>query len=414
MTATTRLPDREVLDISDPRVFLRGHPHDLYDRLRATDPVHYVAEPLGGEPYWLLTGHEEIRAISLDNENWSSAAGFRIAEAGRALSIEPDVARAVRQNMLLADPPRHAEYRKPLVSSFTARSLGVIEQAIRAAVDSLIEGIKGRDEIEFVSEFSGLLPIQALCLLLGIPDEDQQKIFDWTNKLVGVSDPEYGVSPEESSAIHRQVFAYGRDLIERRRAAPGADVLSIIARMEVDGRPIGGDDLDGMIALLLAAGNETTRNSLTGAVIALSKFPEERRKLVDDPELMNPAVEEILRFTTPVMQMARAAKHDVAVGSHTIRQGERVALLYGAANHDPAVFADPHRLQLDRANARSHLAFGIGAHHCLGAHMARMQMRIALKALLGAFPDLAIVGEPDYLQSNFVSSVKRLTVRLNG
>ena len=413
MTLPVETPAREALDISDPRAFLHGHPHDRYDRLRREDPVHHVAAPLGGEPYWLLTRYDDVRAISLDTENWTSSAGFRIAEAGRAAMIEPDVARAVRQNMLLADPPRHSAFRKPLVSSFTARSLGVIELAMNEAVETLLQGMRGKDEVEFVDAFSGNLPIQALCLLLGIPQADRQQIFDWTNKLVGVADPEYGVSAAESSAIHRQVFAYGRELIERRRAEGGEDVLSIIGRMEIDGRPIGGDDLDGMIALLLAAGNETTRNSLTGAVIALSRFPEQRRRLAAEPELMTGAVEELLRFVTPVMQMTRAAKRDIAVGTRTVRAGERVVLLYGAANRDPEVFDDPHALRLDRANARAHLAFRIGSHHCLGAHMARLQLRIALRALLREFPALEVVGEPDYLQSNFVSSVKRVTVALN-
>lgn len=403
----------EILDVSDPVQFLSGHPHQLYDRLRRESPVHHLASPLGAEPYWLITRHADVRAVSLDNARWTSAAGFRIAEAGRALKLEPDVVRAVRQNMLLADPPRHGAFRRPLVNSFTARALAGVEQAVELAVGQLLSGLRGQDAVEFVGAFAGPLPIESLCLLLGIPQQHRQQIFDWTNQMVGVADPEYGISPAESSAIHRRVFAYGRSLLAERRANPQADVFSVIAAMRIDGAPIDGDELDGMIALLLAAGNETTRNALTGAVLALSRFPHERQRLAADPALMDNAVEELLRYGTPVIQMTRAARTDVELGGRTIRQGEKVVLLYGAANRDPEVFDDPHSLKLDRANARAHLAFGIGAHHCLGAHMARLQLRVALRALLRDFPGITVIGDPEYLQSNFVSSVKRVRVALH-
>lgn len=402
----------DLLDISDARAFLNGHPHDAYDRLRQSDPVHRVADPLGGEPYWLLTRHEDIRAVSLDTANWTSTRGSRVMEAGRAALLEPDVVDAVRRNMLAVDPPEHSEFRKPLVSSFTARALSSIEQSVAQAVEGLLDGFAGRDEIEIVSEFSGIIPIKALCLLLGVPDADEQAIFDWTNVMVGVSDPEYGISAEETSRIHREVFAYGRALMDERRKGDDDDVLSIVARMEIGGKPFLGPELDGMIALLLAAGNETTRNSLTGGILALARFPEERRKLATNPDLMNGAVEELLRFVTPVIQMARTANNEVLLGGKSIPAGDKVVLLYGAANHDPALFVDPHSLHLDRANAREHLAFGIGVHHCLGAHMARLQMRIALRLLLQRYPDFAVSREPDYLQSNFVSSVKRAGIAL--
>lgn len=402
----------EVLDISDASRFLRGHPHDAYDVLRGRDPIHRVDAPMEGEPYWLLTRHADCRTVSLDNTAWTSTRGARVPEAGRAAMLEPDVIDAVRRNMLAVDPPEHADYRRPLVGSFTARSLSAIEKAISEAVEGLLDAFAGRDDIEIVTEFSGVLPIKSLCRLLGIPESDEAAIFDWTNVMVGVSDPEFGASKERTSQIHRDVFAYGRKLIAERRGKGGTDVLSVVADMEIGGRPFTGPDLDGMIALLLAAGNETTRNSLTGGLLALARFPDERRKLASDPALMNRAVEELLRFVTPVVQMMRTAIGDVQLGDTTIPAGERVVMLYGAANHDPAVFDDPHALRLDRANAREHLAFGVGAHHCLGAHMARMQMRIALDAFLRRYPDFTISAEPEYLQSNFVSSVKRARLKL--
>lgn len=402
----------ERLDISDARLFLRGHPHEAYDFLRQSEPVHRVDDPLGGEPYWLLTRHADCRAVSLDTGNWTSTRGARVLEAGRAAMLEPDVIDAVRRNMLAVDPPEHVEYRRPLVGLFTSRRLSIIEESITQAVEALLDSFAGRDEIEIVSEFAGILPIKSLCRLLDIPEEDETAIFDWTNVMVGASDPEYGASKERTSQIHREVFAYGRKLIDQRRGKGGEDVLSVVADMEIGGEPFTGPELDGMIALLLAAGNETTRNSLTGGLLALARFPEERRKLASDSSLVNGAVEELLRFVTPVIQMMRTATCDVELGGVTIPEGERVVMLYGSANRDPAVFEEPHMLRVDRANAREHIAFGIGTHHCLGAHMARMQMRIAIEAFLRRYPDFAQVGEPEYLQSNFVCSVKRAKLRL--
>lgn len=401
-----------VLDVSDARQFLSGHPHEIYDALRRDDPVHFVEHPLGGEPHWLLTRHTDIRAVSMDSANWTSARGFRLFEAGRAAALAPDVLQAVRQNMLLVDPPLHSTYRRPLVASFTARALSAIEQAVAEAVEELLLGFADRDEIEFVSEFAGIIPIKALCRVLGIPAHDEQAIFDWTNTMVGVSDPEYHRSVDEASQVHRDVFAYGRELLRQRRSGNGNDVLSVIARMEIDGRPFLGPDLDGMIALLMAAGNETTRNSLTGAMIAFSRFHHERQRLLDDPSLTNSAVEELLRYVSPVIQMARTARDDILVGGRKIAAGDKVVLLYGAANHDPDLFDDPHQLRLGRPNAREHLAFGIGVHHCLGAHMARLQIRIVLQLLLRHYPKFQLASEPQYLQSNFVCSVKRAQVAL--
>ena len=412
MAGIAQTMEPALLDVSDAQGFLHGHPHAEYDRLRAVHPVYRAEKPLGGDPHWVLTRHADIRAVSLDTDRWTSTQGFRLVEAGRASLLDADVMDAVRQNMLLTDPPRHGGYRRPLVNSFTVRALSAIEQAVTEAVEQLLRGFRGRTEIEVVGEFAGIMPIRALCLLLGIPEEDEQRIFDWTNSMVGVSDPEYGLSADETSRIHREVFAYGRRLLDERRRDGKGDVLSVVAKMEIEGQPFLGPDLDGMIALLLAAGNETTRNSLTGAMLALGQFPEQRARLRDDPSMTNNAVEELLRFVTPVIQMSRTAKVDTVIGGEKISAGDRVVMLYGAANRDDQIFDAPHELQLDRGNARDHLAFGVGIHHCLGAHMARLQLRVALRRLLDHFPDFRAIEEPEYLQSNFVSSVKRVRFAL--
>jgi cytochrome P450 len=210
-----------------------------------------------------------------------------------------------------------------------------------------------------------------------------------------------------------EVFQYGREQIESRRKEPRDDLLSLVASITKNGTPLEGAERDAMFTLLLAAGNETTRNSLTGSILALTKFPDQREELASDLSLMDNAIEELLRYVTPVIHMMRIAREDVEIGSEVIREGQRVTLLYGAGNHDPELFEDPHALRLNRENARKHIAFGVGIHHCLGARLARIQLKALLTALLTKFPNVQAVSEPEYLQSNFVSAVKRVQVRLH-
>jgi cytochrome P450 len=399
-------------DIADARVFADGHPHDIYDRLRADDPVHFVPSIDGRPPYWLLTRHADIEAVSRDNARFTSRFGFRLIEAGGVADLKPEIREALTNQLLTLDPPRHAELRRPLDRSFLPRALAPIQDDVDAFVDQMISALAGKTRIEFVREVAAVVPIRTLCRLLGIPGDDEDKVFDWTNRLVGTSDPEYGATPEESTRTFDEVFEYGKRLIAERRATPGDDLLSLVARITVDGQPIDGPMRDGMFALLLAAGNETTRNSLTGAIVALTRFPDQKRKLVRDPGLVDGAVDELLRYVTPVIQMMRVALEDIDIGTATIRKGERVVMLYGAANRDPEMFADPHSLDVERANTRRQLGFGIGIHHCLGARLARMQLKALLKALLTRFPDISASGAPTYLRSNFVSGIKELPVRL--
>jgi cytochrome P450 len=298
-------------------------------------------------------------------------------------------------------------------AAFSPVALSAVTSTVESFVEELTDRIKPHNEVEFVSQVAAIVPIKTLCLLLGLPEEDHNRVFDWTNKLVGASDPEYSASLEDSMKAFMEVFQYGREQIESRRKEPRDDLLSLVASITKNGTPLEGAERDAMFTLLLAAGNETTRNSLTGSILALTKFPDQREELASDLSLMDNAIEELLRYVTPVIHMMRIAREDVEIGSEVIREGQRVTLLYGAGNHDPELFEDPHALRLNRENARKHIAFGVGIHHCLGARLARIQLKALLTALLTKFPNVQAVSEPEYLQSNFVSAVKRVQVRLH-
>lgn len=397
-------------DLTRAEMFRGGHPFDAYDRLREDSPVYRNPGLPQGAPLWVLTRHADVEAVSRDNVNFSSAQGNRVLERGGIAALSPEVRAAVGSTLLTFDPPDHSAARKPMQVHFMPSALKRLEGEIDVAVDSLIASLPANDEIEFVSQVAAIVPIHTLCLMLGIPEQDRSRVFDWTNRLVGTSDPEYAATAEQSNAVFEEVFDYGINLMNKRRDDPRDDLVSIVANMFDDGAPRVEAMRRGMFILLLAAGNETTRNSLSGAIVALSRFPDQRRLLADEPDRIAKSLPELIRFVTPVIQMMRTATSEVIVGGQTIATGERVALLYGAANRDPAIFADPHRLDLGRDNAARHLSFGIGIHHCLGARVANLQLAALLRAILSRFPDIAIAGEPEYLQSNFVCGIKRLRV----
>ena len=404
----------DTFDMLEAATFANGHPFDLYAQLREEAPILRKEPEDDYPPYWVLSRYADILAVSRDNRHLSSRPGFRLPERGMAMRLKPEILQAIGQNLLTFDPPAHGELRKPLQPAFMPSSIKGLRPKVEAYVDALIDKLRGRDQVEFVSEVAAIVPIKSLCIMLGIPEEDEDKIFEWTNRLVGTADPEFGHSAEVSNQTFEEVFEYGRYLNELRRKEPSDDLLSVVANLEMDGEPISESVRDGFFVLLLAAGNETTRNSLSGMVRLMSENPDQRRLLLDDPGMIPSAIPEMLRLITPVTQMMRTAIEDTEIGGQKISAGERVVMLYGAANTDPEVFEDPMRMDIGRGNANRHFAFGQGIHRCLGASTATLQLEILLERLLAAFPDMSVVGEPEYLWSNFVSGPKRMQVRLKG
>ena len=249
--------------------------------------------------------------------------------------------------------------------------------------------------------------------VLGVPPEDEARVFHLTNAVFGTDDPDYAPTPEEANRRYQEVIDYAGWMIARREREPRDDLTSVFAHATIDGKPIDPIEKKSFFTNMLAAGNETTRSSLAGAIWGLAQFPGERERLIADPGLIPGAIKELLRWFSPVIHMARTATADTMVGDTAIGVGERVVLLYGAGNHDPAVFDDPHRLDVTRANAGKHLTFGFGIHHCLGAQLATMQLRLLIAAFLLRFPRYQLCGRPVFLASNFVQAMKSLPMRLS-
>lgn len=403
-----RVPDE--FNLLETATFAHGHPWRLYEAMRKTGPVLRHQGMNDIPDFWILTNHEDVHAVSHDQARFSSAEGFNIPIGARR--TQPEVANAIGRNILTYDVPDHAEFKRILLPAFTPPRLKALEERSRAYVEALLDGLEGRDEIEFVSEVAARLPIRVLCDLLGIPREDEEQILDWTNKMVGASDPEVAPDPAVSFAAFMEVFAYGKWLVQKRLEAPQDDLMSMVAHATLRGGPFDDATRDGMCATLIAAGNETTRNAITASIVLMTEAPEQKRQLSENPEIIRTATEEFLRRATPIYHMMRTAKEDLEIQGTKVSKGEHVVMLYGAANHDPALFDDPYGLDLKRENARKHLAFGTGVHTCIGQRIAQMEMKILIPELLRRFPGIEATSAPSYLLSNFVCGIKRLPVSL--
>ena len=395
----------------DTATFSAGHPWQKYDRLRAAGPVlrHYgsATQP----PFWIVTDYATIQKVSKDAEGFTSTKGFRIHTDRRA-SMDPKIAQVLSRFMLAMDEPEHSVYRGAVSASFMPGALRGIEDRIRAAVEAMVGSIEPGSEVEFVTQVGAIVPIKTVCAIMGVPPEDEPKVLEFTNAVFGTDDPAFAPTLEVANRNYLNIFDYGRWLFEQRRREPKDDVVTVLVNARINGQPLSETDLLSYFSNMIAAGNETTRSSLSGAIWALNLYPDAREALLADPSRLSGAVDEILRWFTPVYHMARTACRDVELGGRSIREGERVALLYGAGNHDPEVFADPHRLDIGRSNAARSVTFGYGIHHCLGWRLGTMQLRLILEALLRKFPRYELLGEPEYVASNFVRAMKSLHVRL--
>jgi cytochrome P450 len=428
--------------LHDPRTYTRGVPFDLIEELRARGPVTWVDEPAlpglaAGPGYHLVLSHALVSKVLRDAATFSSAVGgTQIRDPASAEDLG-----YVQRMMLNMDPPEHSRLRKMLARSFTPAAVAALEGRIaehaRHIVDRMLEGPA---ECDFAKDVAADLPLLALADVLGVPPEDRWLMFDWSNRVIGFLDPDYaGSSDFDASAgsdLARQatalrpapdasgkmpdprsragmpdLYRYAHLLGDAKRQNPGADVVSILlAQLDDDGGQMSAVEFENMFWLFAVAGNETLRNGLPGGMIGLLEHPEAQRALREDPARLATAVDEMLRWWTPVMVFRRTATRDVELGETKVHAGDKVVVSFAAANRDPAVFVDPPRFDIARS-PNPHLVFGHGVHVCIGAHLARTQMRVLFGELLRRTRWIEANGTPSFLQSNFQRGVKRLPIR---
>jgi cholest-4-en-3-one 26-monooxygenase len=398
------------IDLSDPKTFVASVPHEYFRTLREQAPVHWQNEcKLPGLPkgpgYWALTRYEDVTFVSKNAELFSSEEGSCLIS-----DLPPKDLDNMREQLINLDPPRHTELRKLMNPHFKPGIVRGTEEHTRKIVCETLDALEQQSECDFVDAVSAPISLRALTHFLGVPDKHSGRFYSWTNKLVGAGDPEVS-SAFIARFVVLRLFLYAALLARRRRKKPESDVYSSLVNGTIAGLPLGRMKLNMNFFLLLIAGNETTRNALSGGVQALCEHPEQFDRLRLDPSLMPQAIEEMLRWVTPVMQFRRTAIRDTKVGDQAIRKGEKLVMYYGAANRDPRIFENPETFDITR-KPNPHLAFGTGTHFCVGSHMARLEMRVTLEELLGRFSEMRLASPPERLHSNFISGIKRMPVSL--
>ncbi|MCE2392563.1 MAG: cytochrome P450 [Proteobacteria bacterium] len=401
----------ESIDLVDAdRFAARGYPHEEWAWLRRNAPLHRF-EPRGIEPFWAVTRHADLIALSKQPKLFVNEPRVALADPERERT-EP-----TQRNLLFMDPPEHAAYRRLVSSHFTPRSLGRLHRDVERISRELLDSVRTDGElveIDFVERVAAILPLAVIARMLGLPRDDWEQLFEWTNESIGASDPEYRregeTSLETSERARIAMFEYFVALVEERRREPRDDIASVLARADLDGEPLPTFELLSYYLLLIVAGNETTRNATSGGLAALMDRPGELDKLRRDPSLIPSAVEEILRWTTPVIQFCRTATRDVELREQKIRAGESFALYYPSANRDEEVFDAPFEFRVDR-RPNPHLAFGIGEHFCLGANLARMELRVIFRDLVERLEYVEPAGPIERLRSHFIGGVKHLPIR---
>jgi cytochrome P450 len=385
-----------------------GYPHPIWTRLRREDPVHWW-DRTEGLPFWAITKHADIVKVGRDPERFIN--GPRLV-----LDHLPEQPNFFPPTLIQIDPPQHTIYRKLINKRFTPGRLrplhADIENIAKEIVDELgKESTEGR--ADFVEKVSAPLPIAVIAWLLGVPREDWNLLFDWTNRTIGATDPEFQVEGQDSRASALQamteLFEYFTKLVAKKRAQPEDDLVSLFSRLEVDGKPIPEIDVLTFCLIIVVAGNETTRNATSGGMLAFIQHQDQLRKLQEQPELLAAAVEEVVRWTSPIIHFGRTATEDYELRGKRIKAGDALALFYPSANRDEEVFSDPFSFRIDRS-PNNHLAFGVGEHYCLGAHVARLELEFAFKHLIPRIEEIEVDGPIDRLHSALVGGVKRLPI----
>jgi linalool 8-monooxygenase len=400
------------VDLGNPDLYVSGVPHEVFTWLRREDPVHW--NPVtNGRGFWSVTKYDDIVAISKNPEVFSSArehGGHRIYDEN-IVGTAGMGAEETDAPFISMDPPEHNRYRRMISPGFGPSRLKALEGQIHDRVCNILDRLGARKECEFVTEVAAELPIQVLAELLGIPQADRLKLFDWSNSMIAEDDPELRKGPEETAADVRAMIEYSGRLWEERVANPGPDLISMLIHPDADGEVMSKERYLGTFILLVAAGNETTRNSITGGLITLARFPEQRQRLADNPALYGTAAAEIIRYVSPIMHMRRTAIADSVVSSKTIRRGDKVIMWYVSGNRDEQIFTNPFGFDLTRAEA-TQLGFGVGQHFCLGARLAELQLRILFTEFLRRYPNAEPSGPIRRMRSNFVAGIKEMPVRL--
>jgi cholest-4-en-3-one 26-monooxygenase len=408
---TTELP--EGFDFTDPDVILAGVPLEQHALARQTSPVHWVEQPQssrdgmeGGTGYWAISKHADVSKVSKDSKNFSSAENSAIIRFPEGMLRE--MIEFQRVMLLNQDEPEHTATRQIISRGFTPRSIMALEEGLKDRAKKIVSDAIAKGDVDFVPEVAAELPLQAIADLLGVPQEDRKKLFDWSNMMLAGEDPEFEGQNQVAAA---EILGYAMTMAADRKENPRDDIVTKLINADKDGRGLTDDEFGYFVVILTVAGNETTRNAITHGMDAFLNNPDQWEKWVKDrPSTM---VDEVTRWATPVNVFQRTAINDVEVGGQLIKAGQRVGLFYASGNHDEDVFTDPYTFDITR-DPNPHLAFGgHGAHYCIGANLARVEMNLIFNELADQVTKIERLGEPVRLRHSWINGIKEMRVRLS-
>jgi cytochrome P450 len=409
----------EDVDLSDNDRFLDDSPWRMFDVLRREDPVHWQEEPAPNHGFWAVTRHDDIVRVLRDDEAFSSEIGAVSLEELDQEQLD------TRRSMLETDGARHWALRRLLQKDFTPKAVAHYGTFLRGLTASTLDAALPRGQFDFVKEISADFPIRVLARMLDVPDADTPSLIDWGNRMIGNADPDYSdalVDSEDTeeyrllpfrSPAALEVFAYGRDLAAARLGGAGEDLVSkMINRVPEDGVPLTDFDFRNYFLLIVVAGNETTRHAISHSMKALIEHPDAMARLKTDPSLIPVAIEEFLRWATPVHHFRRTAVHDVELRGRQVKAGDKVVVWLGSGNRDEEVFGNPYDFDVTRS-PNDHVTFGKGGpHFCLGNALARLELRIMFEELLPRLDSIELAGDVEIMRSNFVHGIKKFPVRV--
>lgn len=398
------------IDLNDFDLFIHGDPHAAWKVLREQAPVHWNLKDDTG--FWSITTYQDALSVYRNPHTFSSERGMALTYG---LTNEETMAQQVGfgQMMIVTDPPRHTRMRQIINKRFTRAALAPQEPHVRAIATEIIDSVAERGGCDFVVDVAAKLPTAAICEMMGIPKADWDMMFTVANMSIGTHDPEYQIDGDARATgqqAQMNCFNYFVNVISDRRKNPGIDLVSALVHGEIDGEKLTDMEVLFNCFLLIIGGQETTRNATSGGLLALIENPGERERLTRDRSLLPTAVEEVLRYTSPITHVMRTATRDIELRDQQIKAGDRVVIWNPSANRDPAQFPDPHRFDITRT-PNEHLALGHGEHFCLGANLARMELKVMLDEVLNRLSNLERDGEVQRLYSNFVAGIKHMPVR---
>ena len=391
---------QQKIDFYNPDTFEHGPPFDIFKELRENEPVYWNAQK-EGTGFWALTRYDDVVATSLDHDSFLSGHGVFVDESVGGSELM----------MVNMDPPKHSGLRALVNEGFTPKMIRRMEPHVRGIAAAIVDKIAAKGECDFVLDVAMELPLQVIAELIGIPQADRHQIYQWSNQMIAVGDPEYSPDMDTATKAAADIFAYSAKLTADRRENPRDDLLTVLVNAEVEGEKLEDMELNIFFLLLAVAGNETTRNLMAGGMLAFFEHPDQWQRLKDDPSLITTTVEELLRWISPIMYFRRTASKDTVIHGQQIKEGDKVTIWYGSANRDPDFFENADTFDIGR-HPNSHVALGAGGpHYCLGASLARLEIKLMFEEIAKRLPDIQLNGDVSLLRSYFINGFKHIPVK---